>query len=207
MTVAKARRLAALREALKSANYDIVLLQELWENKEYAKFKEALSDRYPYSVYFHSQVFGAGLSIFSQWKLESFLTYPYTLDGYPHHIHHADWLSGKSMGYATLVTPKGFRLNLYVTHTHARYDIDHKDDIVEGHRLAQAMELMEFVRATAGSADAIFIGGDLNLEPYTTALNLLKRSLDLKDAWLDQYVWFLASKPNSKHIILTFANP
>ncbi|VDL93833.1 unnamed protein product [Schistocephalus solidus] len=98
MTVAKGRRLAALREALKSSTYDIILLQE----------------------------------------------------------------------------------------THARYHINHKRDVVEGHRLGQAMELMEFVRATAGSADVIFIGGDLNLEPYTTGLNLLKRSLGLKDAWLDQ---------------------
>ncbi|KAL7058751.1 hypothetical protein AAHC03_013461 [Spirometra sp. Aus1] len=162
MTVAKGRRLAALRDALKSSNYDLILLQELWENKEYANFKEALSDRYPYTVYFHS------------------------LNGYPHYFHQGDWLSGKSIGYATVVTPKGFRLNLYVTHTHARYHISHKEDIFEGHRLAQAMELMEFVRATANSADAVFIGGDLNLEPYTTALNLLKCSLGLKDAWLDQ---------------------
>ncbi len=55
-----------------------------------------------------------------------------------------------------------------------------------GHRLGQVVELMEFVRATAGSADAFFIAGDLNLESYTNTLHLLKRGLDLKDAWLDQ---------------------
>lgn len=59
---------------------------------------------------------------------------------------------------------------------------------MEGHRLTQAIEMMEFIRISAASADAIFIGGDLNLEPYTTALRLMKRSLGLKDAWLDQVV-------------------
>lgn len=57
---------------------------------------------------------------------------------------------------------------------------------MEGHRLTQAIEIMEFIRASAASADAIFLGGDLNLEPYTVGIRLLKRSLNLKDAWLDQ---------------------
>lgn len=70
--------------------------------------------------------------------------------------------------------------------THARHYLNPDDDPVEGHRLAQAIEMMEFIRASAASADVIFIGGDFNLEYYTTALRLLKRSLNLKDAWLDQ---------------------
>ncbi|VDN96172.1 unnamed protein product [Rodentolepis nana] len=116
------------------------------------------------------------------------MTLPYSVNGYPHYIHQADWPAGKSMGYASTITPRGFRLNLYNTHTHARYQLKHEDDLVEGHRLTQAIELMEFVRASAGSADAVFIAGDLNLEPYTTAIRLMKRSLGLKDAWLDQTV-------------------
>lgn len=57
---------------------------------------------------------------------------------------------------------------------------------MEGHRLTQAIEAMEFIRASAASADAVFLAGDLNLEPYTAGVRLLKRSLNLKDAWLDQ---------------------
>ncbi|KAM3186762.1 hypothetical protein ACTXT7_003681 [Hymenolepis weldensis] len=185
-TVQKDVRIEAIAEMLRKCDCDIIFLQEVWVQNDFKKIKTAL------------HLFGAGICIFCKWPLKSFMALPYSVNGYPHYVHQADWPAGKSMGYASTVTPGGFRLNLYNTHvanyfigdpddkTHARYKLKHEDDPVEGHRLTQAIELMEFVRASAGSADAIFIAGDLNLEPYTTAIRLLKRSLGLKDAWLDQ---------------------
>ncbi|VDL19321.1 unnamed protein product [Hymenolepis diminuta] len=171
-TVQKDVRIEAIAEMLRKCDCDIIFLQEVWVQNDFEKIKTALSSTHPYSVKFYAQVI---LLIFKLFPPAILLP-----------KFETDWPAGKSMGYASTVTPAGFRLNLYNTHTHARYKLKHEDDPVEGHRLTQAIELMEFVRASAGSADAIFIAGDLNLEPYTTAIRLLKRSLGLKDAWLDQ---------------------
>ncbi|KAH9279989.1 putative neutral sphingomyelinase [Echinococcus granulosus] len=186
MTVQKDVRVDAICELLRKSDCDIIFLQEVWLQSDFEKIRASLGSIYPHCVKFHAHLFGSGLCIFCRWPLVSFMALPFSINGYPHYIHQADWVAGKAMGYASTITPSGFRLNLYNAHTHARHYLNHDDDPVEGHRLVQAIEMMEFIRASAASSDAIFIGGDLNLEPYTTALRLLKRSLHLKDAWLDQ---------------------
>ncbi|KAM7541950.1 hypothetical protein Aperf_G00000008338 [Anoplocephala perfoliata] len=186
MTVKKDNRIEAIGEMLLNSESDIIFLQEVWMEADFEKLKNTLNPIYPYSIKFYAQLFGSGVCIFCKWPLTSFLTMPFSVNGYPQYIHQADWPAGKSVGFASTVTPGGFRLNLYNAHTHARYHLNHENDPVEGHRLTQAIEMMELIRISAASADAVFIGGDLNLEPYTTALRLLKRSLGLKDAWLDQ---------------------
>ncbi|KAL5968209.1 putative neutral sphingomyelinase, partial [Taenia solium] len=186
MTVQKNVRVDAICELLQKSECDIIFLQEVWLQSDFEKIKSCLTSIYPHCVKFYTHLFGSGVCIFCRWPLVSFMTLPFSINGYPHYLHQADWIAGKAMGYASTITPGGFRLNLYNAHTHARHYVNPADDPVEGHRLAQAIEMMEFIRASAASADAIFIGGDLNLEYYTTALRLLKRSLHLKDAWLDQ---------------------
>ncbi len=64
----------------------------------------------------YSHVFGSGLCIFCRWPLQSFMALPFSLNGYPHYIHQGDWPAGKSMGYASTITPGGFKLNLYIAH-------------------------------------------------------------------------------------------
>ena len=54
------------------------------------------------------------------------------------------------------------------------------------HRVAQAIEVSQFINLTAAGADAIFIGGDFNLQPKDLGIKIIKSNVGLYDAWLTQ---------------------
>lgn len=184
-TVRKNDRLLAIAHCLSKGLYDIILLQEIWLESDYKKMKSILSDAYAHSTYFHCHTIGSGMCVFSKWSIESVFFHPYSANGYPYLIHQADWYCGKGVGLARVISPRGFSINLYVTHMIARYVLNRHADRFNGHRVAQLMELIEFVHMSSSGADATIIAGDFNWESDTFAIELLQKFLKLSDAWLD----------------------
>ncbi|KAK4474501.1 hypothetical protein MN116_001650 [Schistosoma mekongi] len=187
-TVRKEDRVNAIAAKLANGDFDIILLQEIWLESDYRKLRHLLDDKYPYSNYFYCNLIGTGMCIFSKWTIECVFTHPFTTNGYPHLIHQADYYCGKGIGLARITSKKGFRINFYVTHLIARYELDRMLDKYNGHRISQLVEVMEFVRMTSTGSDAIIITGDFNLESNTSAIELLCTSLKLSDAWLNNTV-------------------
>ncbi|XP_060899364.1 sphingomyelin phosphodiesterase 2 [Labrus mixtus] len=176
------QRYAMIGEMLSKEEHDIVLLQEVWSEKDYLSLKKKLASSHPHSHYFKSGVIGSGLAIFSKHRIHDTFVYRYSLNGYPYMAHHGDWFGGKAVGMAVL-SIGSLTANIYVTHLHAEYCRD-KDSYLP-HRVVQAWELQQFIRHTSAGADVVILGGDLNMHPQDLGNRLLRTYTGLKDSYLE----------------------
>lgn len=175
-------RYAMIGEMLCKEEHDIVLLQEVWSEKDYLYLKKKLACSHPHSHYFKSGVIGSGLAIFSKYRIHDTFVYRYSLNGYPYMAHHGDWFGGKAVGMAIL-NIGSLTANVYVTHLHAEYCRE-KDSYLP-HRVVQAWELQQFIRHTSAGADVIILGGDLNMHPQDLGNRLLRSYTGLQDSYLE----------------------
>uniref|UniRef100_A0A7N6F892 Sphingomyelin phosphodiesterase 2 n=1 Tax=Anabas testudineus TaxID=64144 RepID=A0A7N6F892_ANATE len=175
-------RFTMIGEMLCKEEHDIVLLQEVWSEKDYLSLKKKLACSHPHSHYFKSGVIGSGLAIFSKHRIHDTFIYRYSLNGYPYMTHHGDWFGGKAVGMAIL-NIGSLIANVYVTHLHAEYCRE-KDSYLP-HRVVQAWELQQFVRNTSVGADVVILGGDLNMHPQDLGSRLLRSYTGLRDSYLE----------------------
>ncbi|XP_008278105.1 sphingomyelin phosphodiesterase 2 isoform X2 [Stegastes partitus] len=169
-------------EMLCREEHDLVLLQEVWSERDYLYLKKKLACSHPHSHYFKSGVIGSGLAIFSKYRIHDTFVYRYSLNGYPYMAHHGDWFGGKAVGMAIL-NIGSLTANIYVTHLHAEYCRE-KDSYLP-HRVVQAWELQQFIRHTSAGADVILLGGDLNMHPQDLGNRLLRSYTGLQDSYLE----------------------
>ncbi|XP_055016986.1 sphingomyelin phosphodiesterase 2 isoform X2 [Boleophthalmus pectinirostris] len=177
-----AQRYAMIGDLLSNGEHDIVLLQEVWSEKDFIGLKKKLVFSHPHSHYFKSGVIGSGLAIFSKHRIHDTFLYRYSLNGYPYMAHHGDWFGGKAVGMA-IIQVGNLTANVYVTHLHAEYCRE-KDSYLP-HRVVQAWELQQFIRHTSRGADAVILGGDLNMHPQDLGTRLLRSYTGLRDAYLE----------------------
>ncbi|KAM3877759.1 sphingomyelin phosphodiesterase 2-like [Diretmus argenteus] len=176
------QRYAMIGDLLCKEQHDIVLLQEVWSEKDYLSLKKKLACSHPHSHYFKSGVIGSGLAVFSKHRIHDAFLYRYSLNGYPYMAHHGDWFGGKAVGMAILNIGR-LTAHVYVTHLHAEYCRE-KDSYLP-HRVVQAWELQQFIRHTSGGADVVILGGDLNMHPQDLGNRLLKTYTGLRDSYLE----------------------
>lgn len=177
-----AQRYAMIGEMLSHGEHDVVLLQEVWSEKDFLDLKRKLVFSHPHSHYFKSGVIGSGLAIFCKYRIHDTFLYRYSLNGYPYMAHHGDWFGGKAVGLA-IIQIGNLTANVYVTHLHAEYCRE-KDSYLP-HRVVQAWELQQFIRHTSAGADAVIVGGDLNMHPQDLGTRLLRSYTALRDAYLE----------------------
>uniref|UniRef100_A0A3B3Z6L4 sphingomyelin phosphodiesterase n=1 Tax=Periophthalmus magnuspinnatus TaxID=409849 RepID=A0A3B3Z6L4_9GOBI len=177
-----AQRYAMIGDLLSNGEHDIVLLQEVWSEKDFLGLKKKLAFSHPHSHYFKSGVIGSGLAIFCKHRIHDTFLYRYSLNGYPYMAHHGDWFGGKAVGMA-IIQIGNLTANVYVTHLHAEYCRE-KDSYLP-HRVVQAWELQQFIRHTSAGADAVILGGDLNMHPQDLGTRLLRSYTGLRDAYLE----------------------
>ncbi|XP_078105189.1 sphingomyelin phosphodiesterase 2 isoform X1 [Sander vitreus] len=176
------QRYAMIGDMLCREEHDIVLLQEVWSEKDYLSLKRKLACSHPHSHYFKSGVIGSGLAIFSKHRICDTFLFRYSLNGYPYMAHHGDWFGGKAVGMAIL-NIGSLIANVYVTHLHAEYCRD-KDSYLP-HRVVQAWELQQFIRHTSAGADVVILGGDLNMHPEDLGNRLLRSYTGLRDSYVE----------------------
>ncbi|XP_042743942.1 sphingomyelin phosphodiesterase 2 [Lagopus leucura] len=175
-------RIRLIGDRLCQEGFDLVLLQEIWSERDYSDLKAKLGVCCPFSHYFRSGVIGSGLCVFSKFPILDTLLYQYSLNGYPYMLHHGDWFCGKSVGLVVVRIAK-ITFNIYVTHLHAEYS--REKDAYLPHRVVQAWELAQFIRHTAKAADVVLLGGDLNMHPGDVGIRLLRGWTGLQDAFTE----------------------
>nr|XP_057911562.1 sphingomyelin phosphodiesterase 2 [Doryrhamphus excisus] len=176
------QRFTMIADMLLKEEHDIILLQEVWSEKDYLFLRKKLSSSHSHSHYFKSGVIGSGLAIFSKHRIQDTLLYRYSLNGYPYMAHHGDWFGGKAVGLAILNIGT-LTANVYLTHLHAEYSRER--DTYLPHRVVQAWELQQFVRHTSANADMVILGGDLNMHPQDLGTRLLMSYTGLRDAYAE----------------------
>lgn len=169
-------------DLLAKEQYDVVLLQEVWSEKDFDSLKKKLASSHPHGHYFKSGVIGSGLAIFSKHRIQDTFRYCYSLNGYPYMIQHGDWFGGKAVGMAIL-NIGNTTAHVYVTHLHAEYSRE-KDSYLP-HRVVQAWELQQFIRYTSAEADVVIVAGDFNMHPMDLGNRLLMTYTGLRDAYLE----------------------
>ncbi|XP_059383288.1 sphingomyelin phosphodiesterase 2-like [Carassius carassius] len=175
-------RYEMIGELLGREQHDIVLLQEVWSERDFLFLKRKLSSSHPHTHYFKSGVIGSGLAMFSRHRIQDALLYQYSLNGYPYMLRHGDWFGGKAVGLV-IVDISGLKAHVYVTHLHAEYSRA-KDEYLP-HRTVQSWELLQFVRHTSCGADLVVLGGDLNMHPQDLGNRLLRSHTGLRDCYTE----------------------
>ncbi|KAL2091068.1 hypothetical protein ACEWY4_013331 [Coilia grayii] len=170
-------RFVMIGELLNREDYDIVLLQEVWSEKDVLYLRKVLSSIYPHSHHFKSGVIGSGLAVFSKHRIHDAFLYRFSLNGYPYMAPAWRLVGGKAVGMVQ-VKISGLMAHIYVTHLHAEYSRE-KDGYLP-HRMVQAWELQHFIRA-----DLVIVGGDLNMHPQDLGCRLLRAYTGLRDCYTD----------------------
>ncbi|XP_017468056.1 PREDICTED: putative neutral sphingomyelinase isoform X1 [Rhagoletis zephyria] len=179
-------RIAAIGLELSSGNYDIVSLQEVWSRKDCEDLKKATESVLPYSHYFYSGVVGSGLLVLSRFPILSSFFHPWSVNGYFHRIQHADWFGGKGVGLCRILVDKQV-VNLYNTHLHAEYS--NKNDDYKTHRVIQAFDTAQFIRATKGDSVLQVLAGDLNAQPHDLTYKVLLYTSKMKDCCISKNIF------------------
>ncbi|XP_075470185.1 sphingomyelin phosphodiesterase 2 isoform X2 [Ascaphus truei] len=175
-------RVGLIGRLVSEGGYDLVLLQEIWSDSDYAELKERLSRSHPHAHYFKSGVIGSGLCAFSRFPIIDCLQHQFSLNGLPYMVNHGDWFCGKAVGLIKLQA-HGFRCHVYITHLHAEYCRDR--DSYQPHRILQSWELAQFIRNTSGGSDIVLLAGDLNMHPGDLGIRLLREWVGLRDAYTE----------------------
>jgi endonuclease/exonuclease/phosphatase family metal-dependent hydrolase len=153
-------RIAAIGDTLPGLAPDLATFQEAWT----ADARIALARAGARAGLVHAFPAPAGerqggLLVLSREPLRDARFVPYTLNGFPERIDHADYWGGK--GYvAAEVGSAGDAFSFVATHMHARYAASGQD-AYGGHRMAQVVELAIALRALRGPLVAV---GDFNFE-------------------------------------------
>ena len=153
-------RIAAIGDALPGLAPDVAAFQEAWTAGARAALAEAgrragLAHAFP-----EPRGPGrGGLLLLSRHPLRGARFVPYTLNGLPERIDHADYWGGKGFVACEIETGAG-AVALVATHLHASYALRPLDPYV-GHRTAQVVQLAAALRALPRPLVAV---GDFNFE-------------------------------------------
>ncbi|KAI9484655.1 Endonuclease/exonuclease/phosphatase [Zychaea mexicana] len=175
-------RLKAIADAISTAEYDIVTLQEIWMWEDFDYLKQQTQSTLPYAKCFYSGALGSGLAILSRFPIVSTSYFRYSLAGRPLKVLHGDFYVGKGCGSACIEHPDLGVLEVFTTHLHAGYG---NSDEYEGHRVSESWELAHLLRASAAQGRHVIATGDFNSIPTSYNYQLLKAHAFMTDSWLE----------------------
>ncbi|ORX90643.1 DNase I-like protein [Basidiobolus meristosporus CBS 931.73] len=174
------QRLNAIAQYLAESKYDIVGLQELWVFEDFESVRRIVSEALPFSRFFHTGVFGAGLAIFSKFPLVNGFARPYSLNGNPLKVFQGDWYVAKAVACCHLLHPTAGIIEVYNTHLIAQYSSKDENSY---HRAAQGWELTRLIAEAVKNGNHIIALGDYNSKPDNLVINMLKSYGGLTDSW------------------------
>jgi endonuclease/exonuclease/phosphatase family metal-dependent hydrolase len=181
-----AERMAAIGDALSGLAPDVAVFQEAWTaDTRIALARAGSSAGLDHAFPEPGGPRQGGLLVLSRHPLRDPRYVPYTLNGFPERIDHADYWGGKGF-IAAEIGSADDAFTLAATHMHARYGAREQDRYV-GHRMAQVVELALALGALPGPLVAV---GDFNFEESfeehavltgMTGLEDVARSLDRRE--------------------------
>ncbi|CEO95763.1 hypothetical protein PBRA_004476 [Plasmodiophora brassicae] len=181
-------RVEALGERLHG--YDVIALQEVWHARERDALRTAGRQAgLIYAHYFAGGIgfpfwpgsHGTGVLVLSRLPIVDVVWKRFLINGKPYKLHHSDYLAGRGVGLLRLSSPTG-PIDVFVTHLHAMYVDNPDDDEYLSHRMGQAFETAQFIRATA-RAPLVVVMGDFNCWPNSVSMCMLRSFVSLRDAW------------------------
>lgn len=189
-------RLRAIAERLSRGEYDVVALQEIWVEEDWAYLEEACRSVYPYRRRFLSGILtGPGLALLLKLPVERTFLYRFPINGRPSAFFRGDWFVGKSVAITLLhprtgaasadgaaKTPAAAPLAVLNSHMHAPY-AQTGDAAYAAHRACQAWDLAQLVRTLKRAGYAVVQVGDLNLKPGSLPHKLFTAEAGLMDSW------------------------
>ncbi|XP_050182825.1 sphingomyelin phosphodiesterase 2 isoform X2 [Myiozetetes cayanensis] len=114
-------RIRLIGDMLRQEDFDLVLLQEVWSERDYSDLNVKLGGCYPFSHYFRSGVIGSGLCVFSRFPILDTLLYQYSLNGYPYMLH-AEYCREKD-AYLPHRLVQAWELAQFIRHTCKAADV------------------------------------------------------------------------------------
>lgn len=90
----------------------------VWCQEDYQSIRKATRAILPYGKFFHSGIFGGGLSILSKWPIEESSMLRYPLNGRPTAFFRGDWYVGKGVAQARIRIGSGPKDIVEVFSTH-----------------------------------------------------------------------------------------
>ena len=174
------QRMNALAAELATGQYDIIGLQEIWDEKDFDTLRQsAESNGLCYTHHFKSGYVGSGLGVFSRYPIIELDFHRFRLTGTAETFYHGDYMAGKGIGLARIKTPDGI-LDFYITHLIAQYHPDAFDEY-PAHRAAQMFEATRFIN-TRPDNPAILVG-DFNVRPDQLGYRLITTLSGMQDAY------------------------
>ncbi|KAF4554563.1 Inositol phosphosphingolipids phospholipase C-like protein [Elsinoe fawcettii] len=167
---------------------DIVCLQEIWTQADYAIIRAATSSFLPHAKFYFSGIFGGGLAILSRYPIVESSMYAYPLNGRPTAFFRGDWYVGKGVACARVQLPRSSppssrdTVEVFCTHLHAPYEPEHRDSYL-CHRTAQAWEIAKKMRHAAERGHLVVGMGDFNMIPLSLAHRLIEGHAPVRDVW------------------------
>lgn len=189
-------RVKGFCRVLEAGEWDVVVMQELQTKRE-VNTLVAAGARGGLAFHHHFiqgtgfpiwlDVMGTGLLVLSRYPITDAMYRRYSVNGFPHKLHHCDFYSAKGLGLVRLALPGALGVDVFLTHVHAHYgnagpppsgsvaacgtqvrwDSGSKDplagDEYAGHRAAQAFEAAKFIGAARNPANMCVLAGDLNM--------------------------------------------
>jgi sphingomyelin phosphodiesterase 2 len=177
---------------IKSGDYDVVVLQEVWQSADREFF---LGEAAKVGLTFH-RVFHPGIGIpvplgsgstgmvmLSRYPILETMYKQYDVNGKPLKFHHADFYGAKGIGFARILTPCG-QVDLFTSHLHAAYEFSLTNDEYYATRVAQSLSLAKFIHLVARSPLVILLG-DLNETSDSLCHRALLYITKFRDAFLE----------------------
>ncbi len=156
-------RIALVAEALASAAYDVVAVQEAWLPADrHTLMLGAADGSLPHAAAYPARAPGTGLLILSRWPIREARFTPYLLNGDPLTW---DYYAPKGLAFARLAAPFG-PLDVYTTHTIAQHSNIPGIDYYHPHRVAQMVQTAWLLNERSAGVPALALG-DFNVMPGT----------------------------------------
>lgn len=88
--VAKDRleRFKAIAEFVNRSDYDVVFMQELWLDSDFADMADRVKGKFPHAHFFDTGIIGSGTCVFSTCRLQEANFHEFSINGYPTNVRH-----------------------------------------------------------------------------------------------------------------------
>ncbi|KAL1838271.1 hypothetical protein VTJ49DRAFT_2842 [Mycothermus thermophilus] len=163
----------------------IVALQECFSQEDYQTIRRQTRFILPYGKFYFSGVIGAGLVILSRWPIEDSALYRYPLNGRPTEFWLGDWYAGKGVAWAKIRYGPAAKhvVEVFNTHTHAKYENGKPNDTHLLTLMAQSWELAKLLRGAAERGHVVLAMGDFNMIPMSPEYQLITGLAPVRDVW------------------------
>ncbi len=169
---ALAERLERLPEKIGELKPDVVMLQEVWAERDSASLEESLRSLGLTHVFRAAAANliaydSSGMIIASRFPIKSSKRHSFSLGRRPHTPYHLDWIGRKGALDVQLETPLGL-VRFINTHFQASYQTGSYESV----RVAQSLEMASWLE---DDTLPLILGGDFNARPHSVSCRVLRQ--------------------------------